>query len=86
MVRSWIRTVFVGPAAATSMNPSSRALTMMPASPNTAFEIGTRLGGAAAGPGAADAADAGVPDCACARPETLATAIKPPKRIVRLNT
>ena len=43
IVRSWISTVFCGPAAATSMNPSLRALMMIPASPKTAFDTGTRL-------------------------------------------
>src|SRR5688572_15806202 len=68
-VRSWSRMVLLGPAAATSTNPSSRAFTIIPASPKTDLAIGTRLTpGFVAGDACDAAGAAAAPDCASAEP------------------
>src|SRR5688572_20317030 len=86
MVRSCRNTVFVGPAAATSINPSSRALTMSAASPNTAFETGTRL--TVVTLNGLVTAVAGVAGGCCARAcrGRTETAITPTMRIGRIDT
>src|SRR5829696_8386509 len=70
------------------MNPSSRALTMMPASPNTAFETATRLAlvGRNGSATAAGCVVAGFPLCAHVSRGHMVATITPARKYARIDT